>query len=212
MIIPCAGFGTRVGSPPAKELLINPLTQAPLLEHCLKVADRYQWRTVLITRPEKKTLVAYVTDRKSQNPQSSQWVMVEKTAEWPESILKSADLWSEKNILVLPDTVWSPAGVEELLVNSLDHCDCSFGVFDVQNKKTWGTVAVGKDSLRLCEKPAQALPEFKAWGLIAFKKNIGASLFSALLESTLDHEIKLLPLKAQTVRLESFTDLTRTDF
>lgn len=209
MIVPCAGFGRRVGSPPAKELLINPQTQAPLIDSCLQIAERHQWHKVLVTRPEKKVLMDYVTAHEARKSNPSQWVLVQKTSEWPESVLKSANHWSEKNILILPDTTWAPTGIEAELIADLDHCDISFGVFETHEQSTWGTVAITENSLRLCEKPLQSLPDFQAWGLIAFKKNIGKVLFKALLDSTLDHQIKSLHLKTRATLMTSFADLTR---
>lgn len=209
MIVPCAGFGTRVGSPPAKELLINPQTHSPLIEHCLQVAEQNEWRSVLITRPEKKVLMDYVAIREAKKSFQSQWVLVQKTAEWPESILKSADYWEEKNILILPDTTWSPAGIEKKLISALDHCDVAFGVFTSAEQGTWGTVSINDNVLHLCEKPTITRPHFQAWGLIAFRKNIGKILFSEILESTMDHQVKSLQLKAQTILMDSFSDLTR---
>ena len=209
VIVPCAGYGTRVGSPPAKELLINPNTQAPLIDHCLQVADQHQWNKVLITRSEKKNLMDYVTKWETESPLKSQWVLVPKTTEWPESILKSADFWSEKNILILPDTTWTPVGIEKKVVQLLDHCDIAYGVFETLHKKTWGTVALSENSLKLCEKPENVSTDFQAWGLIAFKKNIGKILFETLLESTMDHQVKTLQIRAQKISMDSFVDLTR---
>lgn len=209
MIVPCAGYGTRMGSPPAKELLINPETQAPLIEYCLKLADQNQWNTVLITRHEKKVLMDYVSHREVKKNLKTQWVLVQNTLEWPDSILKSYDFWSENNIMILPDTTWSPLGIENDVLKDLDHCDVSFGVFEATDKKTWGTVAISKENFQICEKPQKQMPDYKAWGLIAFKKNIGRVLFSSILESTQDHQVKTLQLKARTTSLNSFKDLTR---
>jgi dTDP-glucose pyrophosphorylase len=209
IIVPCAGFGTRVGSPPAKELLLHPETQRPLIETCIDVAEFYGWNLVFITRPEKKILMDYVLARLKESPVHCQWVLVNKTEEWPDSILKSSDQWSEKNILILPDTDWAPQGIESSLVEHLDIFDVSYGLFNPSSTRTWGTVAISENRLRLCEKPQQDDPEFAAWGLIAFKKPFGKPLFSAILQSTMDHRVKELPLKANSINLDSFRDLTR---
>ncbi len=211
MIVPCAGFGTRVGSPPAKELLINPSTQRPLIDHSLSVAQNHYWNKVLITRPEKKILMDYVTTWEAAQKIKTQWVIVQRTVEWAESVLKSADFWGEKNILILPDTSWAPSGIECEIIRQLDHFDVCYGLFDVPCKQTWGTVSIQEGSLQLCEKPENATPDFKAWGLIAFKKNIGKILFTHILKSTLDHQVKSLQLKARGLMMTSFSDHTRPD-
>ena len=210
MIVPCAGFGTRVGSPPAKELLVNPSTQRPLIDHSLSVAQNHHWNKVFITRPEKKILMDYVTNWEVSQKIKTQWVIVQKTAEWPESVLKSAEFWSEKNILILPDTSWDPAGIENEIVRQLDYFDVCYGLFDVPDKQTWGTVSIQEGALQLCEKPFNANSDFKAWGLIAFKKNVGKILFKSILESTMDHHVKSLQLKACAIIVNSFTDHTRS--
>lgn len=209
MIIPCAGFGTRVGSPLSKELLLNPETQSPLIEYSLKIAEENQWNTVLITRPEKKNLMDYVAAREAKKNYQSQWVLVQKTTEWPDSVLRSSAFWSEKNILVLPDTTWNPSGFERQLMTCLETSDVAYGVFETKDQKTWGTICCEQNELKLCEKPAKNLAHFQAWGLIAFRKNIGKVLFTAILESTLDQKVKSLHVKSEALPMNSFTDLTR---
>ncbi len=211
IIVPCAGFGTRVGSPPAKELLLNPSTQRPLIDHSLVVAQDHQWNKVLITRPEKKALMDYVTGFEIAHDTKTQWVLVQKTLEWPDSVLKSSEFWSEQNILILPDTSWTPAGLEKKIVQQLDSFDVSYGVFDTLGKHTWGTVSIQGDTLHLHEKPPKAGADFKAWGLIAFKKNIGKTLFTSILESTLDHQVKSLQIRACSTMMNSFVDHTRSE-
>ncbi len=209
IIVPCAGFGTRVGSPPAKELLINPHTQQPLIDHSLGIAQAQGWNKVLITRPDKKGLMDYVTKWEQREQLKTQWVVVQKTKEWPESILKSSEFWTEKNILILPDTSWAPLGIEEKVISELGAYDVSYGIFETPNKQTWGTVSAQGNSLQLCEKPQNAGADFKAWGLIAFKKNIGKILFNSILESTMDHQVKSLQIRACLTLMSSFTDHTR---
>lgn len=210
IIVPCAGFGTRVGSPPAKELLPHPRTQKPLIDTCLDLAVQTGWPLVLITRPEKKILMDYVSSQEKKYGLSVHWVLIKSSREWPESILTSRPQWGEKNLLILPDTEWNPASASIDMVKHLDHYDVCHGTFECSDLRTWGAVEISAQRIRVCEKPQGEVQGFKAWGLIAFKKSIGKILFESLLESTFDHKIKTLPCSGSQIVLESFKDLTRS--
>lgn len=210
LIVPCAGFGTRVGSPPAKELLPHPHSLQPLIDTSLDIAENNNWPLILITRPEKKILIDYVQAQQKKRELKINWVLVKPTKEWPESILVSQNFWDENNLLVLPDTEWQPQAAEQKIVQQLENYEVSYGLFNTEDLTTWGAVQISDNDIKVCEKPKKKLADFYPWGLIAFKKSVGQILFEALLQSTMDHEIKTLPLKAQKYFLNSFTDLTRS--
>jgi dTDP-glucose pyrophosphorylase len=209
IIVPCAGYGVRVGSPPAKELLPHPTTKKPLIEGCLEMAEETGWPLVLITRPEKKVLIDYVHQQEKQRHIHVEWVLVKNTKEWPESVLASQPFWGEQNLLLLPDVEWNPKSAVVEIVDNLKTYDISYGLFESENLQTWGTVEISDRQIRVCEKPRENYDGFLPWGLLAFKRSVGRFLFDSLLRSTLDHEVRTLPFKAQKIALDSFVDLTR---
>ena len=87
IIIPAAGFGTRVGSPEAKEMLILQ-DQQPLIDFAIQLAKENQAVAHVITRKEKKSLIAHLQNQTAVNIQ-----LIEPSKEWPDTILKSKDFW-----------------------------------------------------------------------------------------------------------------------
>lgn len=204
VIIPAAGFGKRVGSPPAKELLPDPKTGEPLILWSLKEVDKRSWRAVVIVREEKLELINWLK-------QTSHTIhIVPPTKEWPDTILKSEEHWTEKNLLLLPDTRFGPVNTIDKLVEQLSEVSASFATFSASNYSTWGVLQKTENSYRLCEKPQESnFSEVQAWGLIAFQKQVGSLLFQNMLRSTLEHNWYSLPFKINTVPLDSFRDITR---
>jgi hypothetical protein len=209
VIIPAAGYGTRMGSPEAKELLINPYTGKPFIEFSFSQARMLDAPIVLIIREEKKALKNWAIDYCRQNFLSLEILEISPTSEWPETVLRSESLWGDKNILLLPDTDWKPAPLlkdisEKIRIPSME---VVYGVFKTR-KLNWGFVNTN-NGLSLCEKPIHFLQDYEAWGIIAFTKDAGNALFKAHLESTFDHRIKTLNLKAQKIDILEFNDRTR---
>jgi hypothetical protein len=60
LLIPAAGFGQRIGSPPAKELLIRPNTNKAFIDWPLDLALEKNWRAVVISREDKTQLNDYI--------------------------------------------------------------------------------------------------------------------------------------------------------
>ena len=206
IIIPAAGFGTRVGSPNSKELLPHPVTGKPLIEASLNLANERQWPVLVITREEKTELIAYL-----KNFEFVQIMTIKPSKEWPDSLLASQPKWHLKNILLLPDTEWEKTKVLDLIDDELTYHQVALGVFTTDDYTPWGVVNTQSDFYHFCEKPQDAhqFAHLKAWGLIGFQKNIGEKLFEKLLTSTLNHQWQQLELKPSFIELDYFKDLTR---
>jgi hypothetical protein len=210
VVIPAAGFGTRMGLPIAKEMLVNPVTGLKFVNLSLQQAKKLGAKVILITRKEKKELIDHVSAFCEEQHLLLEILQIEPTSEWPETVLMSQHCWTEKNLLVLPDTDWKPADfLQEMIQEWEQHpSDVIYGVFE-SNKNTWGYVKAA-EGLWLCEKPAHALGEgFMAWGFIGFKKEIGSKLFREHLTSTFDHQVKFLKISAQVKKMAAFFDRTR---
>ncbi|MEZ0391377.1 MAG: hypothetical protein ACAH59_04125 [Pseudobdellovibrionaceae bacterium] len=203
LLIPAAGFGRRVGQPPAKELLPDP-SGRPLIERALKQAQARGWPVHVITRDEKMGLIQFLRDFSGVEIQVQ---VIEPSREWPETVLKSRKYWRERNILCLPDTVFSPEGVLDSLASS--KFPLAVAAFETSEYSTWGVMKTKNSGIEICEKPIEARSGMRAWGLISFEPFAGEKLFEAQLESTFDHQWKELPIGAEFFSLETFSDLTR---
>lgn len=206
VIIPCAGFGTRVGSPIAKELLPSKINNNPLIYFIINEAVKRNWNIHIITRKEKTPLIEYVNQFPNLVVQ-----IVEPTKEWPQSILESREYWDEHNLLVLPDTYFSPINVLDDLASLLCCYESLYAVIEKDNYSSWGVVDTSSKDLKLIEKPTSEMirETHRAWGIIGFHRDAGVEIFKAHLDSTFDHQEKYLSIKAKYLPLNQFEDLTR---
>lgn len=209
VVIPAAGFGTRMGKPVSKEMLLNPATGFKFVTYSLEQARALGAKVILVTRKEKQELIKYVEAYCKEHQLLLELLVIEPTGEWPETVLMSEHGWSSMNILLLPDTDWKPTDFLQSLVQTWIQrpTQVIYGVFDA-DKTNWGYVKV-QDGLYLCEKPQQLLEGFYAWGMIGFRKEVGAQLFKEHLSSTFDHQMKYLKLSCQLVKMDAFFDRTR---
>ncbi len=210
MILPAAGFGTRVGSPEAKEMLWAEGESFPMIQHALDLFADENCRFVVPTRKKKKGLIEFLARR-------SQYItlqLIETSAEWPDTVLQTEPHWLENNLLVLPDTRWSPVKEVLRLTSLLGTCDFSFSTFAAENPETWG---VFRDQpWSVCDKPPGSIQKAsgsidRCWGHIAFKRDCGRAIFSSILKSHSTKSFEPLPpqISGGFVQLDSFCDLTR---
>ena len=160
MIIPAAGFGRRVGSPLSKEMLVLEDSGQPLIENSLNIALLNCWKVCIATRKEKTNLLAHL--KKWSEKIDIKIQFIENSKEWPDTILQTAPHWTEKNIMILPDTRWSAPTQNELatesaLVNSLDSYSCAYATFSVDEPQFWGNISSSSpQSMCQAETPPQA--------------------------------------------------------
>lgn len=195
-IIPCAGFGTRMGmkSNQSKELIEDPETGLPMIQWAIEIASN----PLLIIRKEKLDLIKYAKSNKIP------YIAIKETEEWPDTILKSKKKWTDINILLLPDTRFDNPRerldrLEETLV--YESRTLVFGVHEVDDVSKWGEVDFDGTE----EKPAVSESGW-AWGVIGFTKERGEALF----KDYLDRKRHLFNLESVGfVKIENFKDLTR---
>lgn len=206
VLLPAAGFGTRVGSPNAKEIMQGP-DGRPLIEKALKQALARHWPVHLITRKEKTSLIQYLNEFKISTGLELHIQLIEPSREWPESILKSKSFWRSRNLLCLPDTDFSPNDIWDRLVAS--ESPISAAVFQPKDFSTWGVLRKTQKGTEICEKPRELKTEMQAWGLLSFTPDAGETLLQAQLESTFHHQWIEIPYQSEFLNLDSFEDLTR---
>lgn len=215
IIIPAAGFGTRMGMKPnqSKELLPDPVNNEPIIEwHLEKLGKR---DVHIITRAEKQDLIDYIFEKGL----STSIQIIEPKGEWASTVLESQKVWNEDNILVLPDTRWTlnegtlPEDIYPMIEKELETHDLVFAVHKVDDCRLWGKIQLDpftKKPLATVEKEDIAFKlEGLAWGLIGFKSKVGAELFQAYTEKGKWFRFPK-NWKVKIIELESFKDITRT--
>lgn len=208
IIVPAAGFGRRVGSPEAKELLPGP-NGRPMIEFVLEIARERNWPVHVITRPEKTSLVEYL-ENLNHHGHSISIQMTPPTPDWPHTLLSTAPHWRETNLVFLPDTIFAPIQTVDRIQAALsENHQVAWAAHYVENRSTWGVIeSAGDRTLRIGEKPQNAGPGW-CWGFFGFQRDAGEQLLKAQSLSTLDHQWQSLNLKGREFQLTEFQDLTR---
>jgi len=173
-ILPCAGFGTRMGMKinESKEMLPDSKYGFDhIIDYSLDICRQFHLIPLVITREEKTDLIKYLKKKKIK------YMLVDHKGEWFETVLKSQVYWLENNYLLLPDTRF------QLITNMLDLIrglemgnNAVFGVHKVQDPEKWGIIS----SYSLMEKPKYLKGPQMAWGIIGFKRYYGVDLFSKM--------------------------------
>lgn len=202
ILIPAAGYGTRVGRPAAKELLVGSDGRAMILGP-LEISQTLKWPALVITREDKRELIEFI---ESLGRVDVQIQRIQATQDWPETILRSQDHWRKRNFVLLPDTEWEPLSILNQMFKAKE--DVVIATHEVEDLGTWGVMKKVANGLAICEKPKDLGPG-RAWGVFGFTRDAGASLLEAQSLSTVDHEWRLLNLSAQEFLLRQFRDLTR---
>lgn len=207
-IIPAAGLGSRMGMKPneSKEMLLDS-NGKPIIDYSLDLCRRYNIRPLIIVRKEKEDLINYLMQYERKHV--IDWIVLdEQGKEWPDTILASSSAWGDKNVLILPDTRFTPEYTLLKMLMDLDKYDLSFGMHKVIDGNNWSLIEDG----HIAEKPHTVLRtpadfEQSAWGTIAFKKDSGLLLFNQLSERHKWHKIHS---SYSLHYLDEFKDITRT--
>jgi len=197
LILPCAGFGVRMGMEPNKSKELLDYHGKPLIENSLLFSKLYSDITpVVITRKEKTDLIDYCNNKNICTE------IIEVEGEWADTVLKSKRYWEEDNLLILPDTVFDPflTSITEIRSGLDLGNNAVFALHIVGDPWNWGTIL----NYTLREKSPSIHPCY-AWGIIGFKKDYGEQLFSNCKKGK---ELKLE--NCGFTYLNSFKDLTRT--
>lgn len=194
-IIPCAGFGTRMNMPKNKSKELMLYRGRPIIEYTLEICSIYKLKPLVITRGEKTDLIKYC------DKNDIDCLEIKPEGEWADTVIKSQMFWREHNVLMLPDTVWSPiSAIEQIKFNLQMGVGLCFGMHSVDDVSKWGSI----NDQYLYEKRNQTSPGY-AWGVIGFTQSHGRRLFKHLANSTWPFCID----RAAYVKLDSFKDVTR---
>lgn len=235
VLLPASGLGQRNRAEgPVKELLIRqglggsrPLIEFSFLHLLEPAASGRVKKIVILTRKEKLApFEAWLQAFKQclewkaagSDAPSVEFFIHEPSSEeeWPRTLLASRHLWSEKNLILLPDTqLMLPeklrsTGLVGLFDLRLETLDTLWAVSRMESAATvgYGVISETSQGLTVTEKPKESNSN-KVWGCFGFRRAAGASLLQKLEESTHSHRPFALPQASGLVDLESFSDLSR---
>lgn len=202
-LIPAAGFGTRMGMLPSqsKEMLPDPSNEGkPLIAWCIAAAQDNNLVPLVLVRKEKLDLIRYLEKRKI----SYRVMSMNHGDEWMDTVLKSADSWWTRNVLILPDTRWDNPSVLNQALNLITDNPLVVGTHSVLDTSKWGAIYNMDGVPFLEEKPSLPIAG-EAWGILGFSPDMGHYLFKCF-----KHRIRASVFNVRTLQLNNFRDLTRT--
>lgn len=197
-LIPCAGYGTRMGvlATQSKELLPDPNTGKPLIEYYLDICKANNISPLVITRRDKHDLISYL------NTNNIEYTTVTPKGEWPDTLLSTIDKWDDNNFLFLPDTRFEGKNVIQDMKNSLAlGAKSCFAIHEVADVSKWGSV----EKYSITEKPDKKEPGW-AWGIAAFNKVEGEAWLEFMRFRGHSFHLK----DSSFVYLDKFVDITRS--
>lgn len=198
-IIPCSGFGTRMkmSKNKSKEMLPdNIFGYKHLIDYPLYICKLFNLEPLIIVRKAKKDLINYLKKNKVR------YIFYEpkKGEEWWKTVLSSKNNWDQENLLLLPDTRFTPYSIIEDMKKGLElGNNAVFAVHKVNDPQNWGIIK----NYCLLEKPKDLKDPEMAWGLIAFNKFEGEAIFTSM-----NHGYIYLE-NTGFVYLNNFHDITR---
>lgn len=192
VILPSAGYGTRLGAPFSKELLpVGPRQFAidQFLETAIECHDVDE--VLVIVRKGKNDLLAHLracwSDRISVTPV---YQPEESLDSWADGVLAARDQFGSKNIVFLPDTVisgMSPSTLVEQLACYLDDGPVAFAACPIENvpwaRSAGALAAYHADSTRVqrYEEHPQKVQDFShVWVALAFRKEGGIDVLRTM--------------------------------
>lgn len=200
-IIPCAGYGTRMGMEPheSKEMLLH--NGFPIIDYALDICKEVGIEPVIITRPDKIDLMKHLDLHHGRIMRS----VYTPTGEMPQTMIDNRNYWGTYNILLFPDVRFDKPVMTLLsLINAMKTCEnLAFGIHKIRDPQNWGVIS----NKMLCEKPTSLIDGalYDAWGLIGFHKYAGVELFTSMLNKG---QWSKLP-NYETIQLTNFKDITR---
>lgn len=223
VILPAAGSGSRLNLPYPKEILRVDKEKA-LIDNSFELFEglsRDDVEFVVVINEEKTEIIKYLSKYKSQYNVSFTY-QDPKKIEYTGAIKSAKHLFSENNIVLLPDTVLTlPDGINlahEVHVH-LEEKSFTFLFKPETNKKmlnTKGCLQLDNEQrvLDYEDKPTQNMDRFNGyWCGFAFKKNVFDECISFMEQSTLKNEKRKKFIEqtnifgSKTIQVEEFKDL-----
>jgi hypothetical protein len=206
IILPCAGEGSRMDLKTPKELFeIVPGTRLIdfSLRHILAFPRKKKITVAVVIRPGKTEVAEYAAGQLPGIPVET--VMFNHDyREWPGSVYSAREVFSKKNLVLLPDSFLSlstgvkgmdpittdPGGktLVELMEGALSEHKAVFGCIeckDYEILKTLGAVRMENGAISAFQdKPTNSLSGYNGfWGCYGFRNEYGKVLYDYLIHS-----------------------------
>ena len=238
--MPCAGDGKRLGAEGSKELYeIYPGKKLIdySIEH-IKAFNNSVQRSemdiriavIIVIKPGKEKVFYYVSEKLPTVDVN--YVMFNNYfREWPGSVYSAYSMFSEKNIVLLPDSfvkfgsddlIYTDKDGETLIsraVRKLDEGEVVFGVVECTDPGTLSALGAlrvenGK-ILSFRDKPEEDVQEYNSfWGVYGFRETAGRRLYDFLIDSVEKGGEKghlLAELRPEVFYLDNYHDLGTVD-
>jgi len=220
VIIPCAGKGARLGLATSKEVYqIEPSKR--LIDYSLAHVKKSKHvdRIAFVINPSKHDLINHLYEIKDSLPPFSLIFQKKNYFDWPGGVWSAEDLFCEKNIVLLPDSVLSYKGnlIDDMREKMWGRNHLVFAYKKEDDAKRIGSLGalfVEKTGLitRYREKPKNHLQQYNAfWCSFGFKKTIAQELFRVMTAlakgGAANSEVFLKKHRAHGLEIKSYHDL-----
>jgi len=221
VILPCAGKGTRLALPYPKE--IHRIMQSHSLidfslDHIASHGEQIE-RIVTVLAQGKETVFDYVSDRFRGGPRVSDIYFNDSYSEWPGSIKSAEDVFTDRNVALLPDSVLEVVAgavlLEQFEEAFNDNADLVFAYVpetDRARLSALGALSVQDGTVTgFCDKPKMDHPDtFNGfWASFGFTKACSEDVLNFMMRSV-DREvvdINALGLNVKAFPIARYTDL-----
>ncbi len=203
IILPCAGEGKRMNLDYPKELyeIYSGVKLIDFsLEHIKFFLKKYDVgvKIAVVIREGKEPVCEYV-QKEIGKSLTFPIFFNHKYREWPGSVYSANKEFSDKNVVLLPDSYLSISkedmcsnpqgtGVVEEALNLLEERSSVFGILGSNSPdilKNMGAVKLEKEIVsEVVDKPVESFNDFDGfWGMFGFRKSIASDIYSFLVKN-----------------------------
>jgi len=225
VILPCAGYGTRLGLSFPKELY-EVVPGWRLVDFSLQhiIVGRYICsEVVVVIRKGKEGVADYLSKRLfAYGITVRSFFYNDSYYEWAGSVMSAEEAWGERSLVLLPDSVvrcsekdplrWGKTGLLEAMDGMLREYSVGFAVCRAQGERLSSLGALRIENGRVMafqDKPVDPSPYNGFWVSYGFHQRFGRELYEFLVRS-IRHENGELPpglFPAPVVEVAGYTDL-----
>lgn len=198
VIIPAAGYGTRMNCKPneSKEMML--VNGYPMIDWAIKHCLAVELPIIVNTRPEKEDLVRHLL---SYAKLGQIELHLNPGTEWANTTSKSLALaqnFESQSLLILPDTRFDNIEYILKLFKYTNGWSTFIGTHVVEDPQNWGVI----QDEEIIEKPKKSKSNL-AWGVLSGDYYSFGSMAA-------NKELNLMGSNVLKVPLINFRDLTRT--
>ena len=221
VILPCAGLGTRLGLPYPKEIhrVSEGLSLIDFSLNHIRLSDRSIEKIVIVIRPGKEVVFDYVKESMSEYKVIPTYFNNDYS-EWPGSVKSAEKLFSDVNIVLLPDSIIETKNKNSLL-NAYDKvfstdAEICFSYHKPSNSsklKDLGALYVDKEEniKSFCDKPklSKNIIYNAYWTSFGFRKIKSELLLELMMKSVARESVHITEIsdKIKGFPVDNYQDL-----